>query len=207
MTSQNKSRQQHSTKIPTNIGESLISQKIDFFLEEPSSTAFYPLFCENFLCWSSNAQLENLENFWYFTLCCSSTKQQNIRQKNVKPYIPLQRSSGNFKKSWIFLMKINFSKLLNYNAIFFHNSNKLWIFHKDKEDLIVVCHSITMLWKKNSKRCILPVLRQKSTQKSQSSNAEEPAQNALVIQLQNYPKNIRRKYLLRWNFFFLHQHI
>ena len=119
-----------------------------FFLEEPSSTAFYPLFCENFLCWSSNAQLENLENFWYFTLCCSSTKQQNIRQKNVKPYIPLQRSSGNLKKSWIFLMKINFSKLLNYNAIFFHNSNKLWIFHKDKEDLIVVCHSITMLWKK-----------------------------------------------------------
>ena len=112
------------------------------------------------------------------------------------------------KKSWIFLMKINFSKLLNYNAIFFHNSNKLWIYHKDKEDLIVVCHSITMLWKKNSKRCILPVLRQKSTQKSQSSNAEEPAQNALVIQLQNYPKNIRRKYLLRWNlFFFASTHI
>ena len=67
-------------------------------------------------------------------------------------------------------------------------------------------HFLKQCFEKKSKRCILPVLRQKSTQKvhchsSDSKQQQRRAQNALVIQLQNYPKNIRRKYLLRWNFF------
>ena len=39
--------------------------------------------------------------------------------------------------------------------------------------------------------------------KNRLKKVREAAQNALVIQLQNYPKNIRRKYLLRWIFFYI----
>ena len=118
----NSVRQQHSTKIPTNIGESLISQKIDFFLEEPSSTLdFYPLFCENFLCWSSNAQLENLENFWYFTLLCelSSLRTKYKKCEALHSFAAmLSSSSGNFKKVEFFSWKSIFQKCFPNCGVF-----------------------------------------------------------------------------------------
>ena len=141
-------------------------------------------------------------------LCSVSSALFEQSTKNVKPYIPLQLCSA---PPQVISKKLNFSQENQFfktasqiAAHLFHNSNKWWIFNLDKEDMILVSvistFFKTMLWKKNQSVAFFLFW-----DKNRLKKVREAAQNALVIQLQNYPKNIRRKYLLRW-IFFLHQH-
>ena len=141
-------------------------------------------------------------------LCSVSSALFEQSTKNVKPYIPLQLCSA---PPQVISKKLNFSQENQFfktasqiAAHLFHNSNKWWIFNVDKEDMILVSvistFFKTMLWKKNQSVAFFLFW-----DKNRLKKVREAAQNALVIQLQNYPKNIRRKYLLRW-IFFLHQH-
>ena len=139
-------------------------------------------------------------------LCSVSSALFEQSTKNVKPYIPLQLCSA---PPQVISKKLNFSQENQFfktasqiAAHLFHNSNKWWIFNLDKEDMILVSvistFFKTMLWKKNQSVAFFLFW-----DKNRLKKVREAAQNALVIQLQNYPKNIRRKYLLRWIFFYI----
>ena len=140
-------------------------------------------------------------------LCSVSSALFEQSTKNVKPYIPLQLCSA---PPQVISKKLNFSQENQFfktasqiAAYLFHNSNKWWIFNVDKEDMILVSvistFFKTMLWKK-SKRCILPVLRQKSTQKSQRGSAKCTCYSASKLSEKH-----KAQIFAPLNFF-LHQH-